>query len=88
MRTLSASEIKRRGIIAVEQMLPAGPVHIIKNNQLKFVVLSEEDYENLIRMTKAKKGLGLSQMLEKKSTGTMTRRNIDQRVKKMRDEWE
>lgn len=88
MRTLSASELKRRGIIAVEQMLPGGPVHIIKNNQLKFVVLSEEDYQNLLQMGKSKKALGLSQMLEKPSTGTMTPHSINQRIKKMRDEWE
>ena len=87
MRTLSASEIKRRGIIAVEQLLPAGPVHIIKNNKLKFVILSEEDYENLILRAKPKKGLGLSQMLEKPATGTMNRRSIDQRIELLRNEW-
>ena len=88
MQTLSASEIKRRGIIAVEQMLPGGPIHIIKNNKLKFVVMSEKDYENLILRTKHKKGLGLSQMLEKPATGSMNRRSINQRIEKMRTEWE
>lgn len=87
MRTLSASEIKRRGIIAVEQMLPAGPIHIIKNNKLKCVVLSEKDYENLILKSKHKKSLGLSQMLEKPATGTMNRHSISKRIEKMRNEW-
>lgn len=88
MQTLSASEIKRRGILAVEQMLPAGPIHIIKNNKLKFVVLSEEDYQNLVQRTKHKKGLGLSEMLKKPATGTMSRRSINQRIEKMRNDWE
>jgi PHD/YefM family antitoxin component YafN of YafNO toxin-antitoxin module len=87
MRTLSASEIKRRGIVAVEGMLHEGPVHIIKNNKLKCVVLSEKDYENLILRAKPKKGLGLSHMLEKPATGTMSRRDINQRIEKMRNEW-
>ncbi len=88
MRTLSASEIKRRGIIAVEQMLSAGPVHIIKNNKLKFVVLSEKDYENLTLKSKHRKSLGLSQMLEKPATGTMNRRSINNRIEKMRNDWD
>jgi PHD/YefM family antitoxin component YafN of YafNO toxin-antitoxin module len=87
MRTLSASEVKRRGIVAVERMLPEGPVHIIKNNKLQCVVMSEKDYENLMLRAKPKKGLGLSQMLEKPATGTMNRRSINQRIEKMRNEW-
>lgn len=88
MRTLSASEIKRRGIIAVEQMLSAGPVHIIKNNKLKFVVLSEKDYENLTLKSKRRKSLGLSQMLEKPATGNMNRRSINNRIEKMSNDWD
>ncbi|HLA50796.1 MAG TPA: prevent-host-death protein, partial [Thermodesulfobacteriota bacterium] len=32
MNTLSAQEIKRKGISAVDEVLKEGPVHIIKNN--------------------------------------------------------
>ena len=39
MRTIAAREIKRRGIGVVEEALKEGPVHIIKNDRPRFVVL-------------------------------------------------
>lgn len=48
MRTIAAREIKRRGIGAVEEALKEGPVHIIKNDRPRFVVLDEEDYRELL----------------------------------------
>jgi len=49
MNTLSAQEIKRRGISAVDKSLKSGAVHIIKNNQPLYVVLSEKQYNELIQ---------------------------------------
>ncbi len=48
MNTLAAQEIKRKGISAVDEALKEGPVHVIKNNQPQYVVLSEERYRELI----------------------------------------
>ncbi len=48
MNTVSAQEIKRRGISAVEEGLKDGPVHVIKNNEPRYVVLSEEHYRELV----------------------------------------
>ncbi|MFA6291969.1 MAG: hypothetical protein WC637_09325 [Victivallales bacterium] len=48
MNTLSASEIKRRGIGAVDSLLAVGPVHIIKNNLPNYVVISEENYQQML----------------------------------------
>ena len=48
MNTLAAQEIKRKGISAVDKVLEDGPVHIIKNNQPQYVVLSEERYRELV----------------------------------------
>ena len=48
MKTIAAREIKRRGIVAVEDALKEGPVHIIKNDQPTFVVLDEEHYRELV----------------------------------------
>jgi len=48
MRTIAAREIKRRGIGAVEEALKEGPVHIIKNDRPRFVVLDEENYRELL----------------------------------------
>ena len=45
MTLMAAQEIKRRGISAVDEALANGPVHIIKNNQPQYVVLSEAAYQ-------------------------------------------
>lgn len=47
MNTVAAQEIKRRGISAVDDIIENGAVHVIKNNQLQYVVLTEERYREL-----------------------------------------
>lgn len=48
MNLLSAQEIKRRGMSAVDEVLANGPVHMIQNNQPQYVVLSEAAYNALL----------------------------------------
>ena len=48
MNTIAAQDIKRRGIGAVDEALKKGPVHVVKNNQPRYVVLSEKRYRELI----------------------------------------
>ncbi len=48
MNIIAAQDIKRRGIGAVDEALKKGPVHVVKNNQPRYVVLSEERYRELI----------------------------------------
>jgi PHD/YefM family antitoxin component YafN of YafNO toxin-antitoxin module len=48
MRTLPAREIKRRGIVAVDDALKVGPVHVVKEDRLAYVVMSEEQYQELV----------------------------------------
>jgi len=48
MNTVTAQEIKRRGISAVDEALANGPVRVIRNNRPRYVVLLEEDYEILL----------------------------------------
>jgi hypothetical protein len=43
MNSLTAREIKRRGMGAVDGPLGGGPVYVIKNNRPRYVVLREED---------------------------------------------
>ncbi len=49
MNTIPSPEIKRRGIGAVDAHLRAGPVHVIRNNEPCYVVLSEGDYQEMLR---------------------------------------
>ena len=48
MQTVPAREIKRRGIAAVDEALADGPVHVIRNDELAYVVLSEAQYRELL----------------------------------------
>ena len=48
MNTIPAQEIKRRGIAAVDDAIGRGDVHVIRNNQPQYVVMSEERYQALI----------------------------------------
>lgn len=48
MNAVPAQEIKRKGISAVDEALQKGPVHVIRNNQPQYVVLSEERYRELV----------------------------------------
>ncbi|MBN1363778.1 MAG: type II toxin-antitoxin system Phd/YefM family antitoxin [Syntrophaceae bacterium] len=48
MKTIAAQEIKRRGIGAVDEAISHGPVYVIRNNQPKYVILSEKDYESIL----------------------------------------
>jgi PHD/YefM family antitoxin component YafN of YafNO toxin-antitoxin module len=48
MNTVAAQEIKRKGISAVDEALKNGPVHVIKNNQPQYVVITETRYQELI----------------------------------------
>jgi len=48
MNTIPAQEIKRRGIAAVDDLIAKGDLHIIRNNQPQYVVLSQERYKELL----------------------------------------
>ncbi|MBI1732140.1 MAG: prevent-host-death protein [Gammaproteobacteria bacterium] len=48
MNSIPAQEIKRRGIAAVDDLIGTGDVHVIRNNQPQYVVLSEVRYRELI----------------------------------------
>jgi PHD/YefM family antitoxin component YafN of YafNO toxin-antitoxin module len=48
MNAIAAQDIKRKGISAVDEAMKEGPVHVIKNNKPRYVVLSEERYRDLI----------------------------------------
>jgi PHD/YefM family antitoxin component YafN of YafNO toxin-antitoxin module len=43
-----AQEIKRRGLAAVDELIAHGDLHVIRNNQPQYVVLSEARYQDLI----------------------------------------
>lgn len=48
MRTISAQEIKRRGINAVDDLVTEGPVYIITHNEPRYVVMEKTRYDELV----------------------------------------
>jgi len=48
IRTIPASEIKRRGISAVDEMLKEGPVYVIKNNCIQYIIMDRARYEAVL----------------------------------------
>ncbi|MBN1269745.1 MAG: prevent-host-death protein [Kiritimatiellae bacterium] len=48
MNIISAGEIKRRGISAVDKLAQDGPVHVVKESRARYVVMSESDYRQMI----------------------------------------
>ncbi len=81
--TLTVSEIKRRGMAAIEDGLRRGPVHIVKRNRPAAVVLSEDDYQRLTH-GKAATPPGLSAvqwLLGQPTTATRSKAQIDAALK-------
>lgn len=48
MNTIPAQEIKRRGFAAIDELIAKGDVHVIRNNQPQYVVITEERYLELV----------------------------------------
>lgn len=80
--TLTAAELKRRGMAAIEEGLRKGPVHIIKRNQPAAVVLSEADYRALSQPGKAEvQGMtALQWLVSQPPRSGRTKAEIDQRL--------
>lgn len=48
-KIISASEIRRRGLSAIDKALKHGPVHVIKDNEPTYVILAEAQYQELTK---------------------------------------
>ena len=87
MKTIAAQEIKRKGISAADEMLKEGPVHIIKNNKPKYVILSEERYEELLRAEDEVYRARIKASLEDLKAGRVKRfKNADELLKALSEE--
>lgn len=79
MNTLSAAELKRRGMAAIEEGLRNGPVRLIKRNKAAAVVLSEQDYQRLMgQQAPTPPGMtALQWLLAQPAAGTRSKADID-----------
>lgn len=83
MNAIAAQDIKKRGISAVDEALKEGPVHVIKNNQPRYVVLSEERYRDLIEAEGEAYGVRLRASLEDVKAGRVTRGTAKDLIKEL-----
>ncbi len=89
MNTLKAIELKRRGIAAIEEALAFGPVHILKHDRPTAVVVSEAEYQLLIRKKAGRKNLAaLDWIRDYQPTGKRTKADIDKQISEERSAWE
>lgn len=85
---LTAAELKRRGMAAIEEGLKRGPVRIIKHNRPAAVVVSTREYERLLRPNKPVAGdlTALQWLLaHPAAAGELGKADIDRRVRAERN---
>lgn len=46
-RTIRATEIRRRGISAVDKALKRGPVHVLRDNEPAYVIMAENQFREM-----------------------------------------
>lgn len=86
MNVISAQEVKRRGLAAIDDLIPQGPVHLIKNNTPQYVVLTEERYQELINMENETYIERLKLSLKEVKDGKIHRfKNVDDLLKAIDD---
>jgi PHD/YefM family antitoxin component YafN of YafNO toxin-antitoxin module len=89
MNILTAAELKRRGMAAIEEGLRRGPVHLMKRNKPSAIVISAEDYAQLSHGNAVKpRGMTAVQwLLDQPATGTKRKKQLDKVLRADRDEW-
>lgn len=90
MNTLTAAELKRRGMAAIEERLRRGPVHLVKRNRPAAVVLTEKQYAELSQGTQAIAQPGMTAiqwLLSQPAKGTKVRRQLTRELRAERDGW-
>ncbi len=87
MNTLTISELKRRGMAAIEDGLRSGPVHIFKRNKPAAVVLTEADYQRLAHGRVSTSGgvTAVQWLLNQRVAGKRSKAQIDAALKAERD---
>lgn len=83
MNTIPAQEIKRRGIAAIDELIARGDVHVIRNNQPQYVVLSEERYQELVAEANEAYIARVKASLEDVAAGRVKRGSVDELLKEL-----
>jgi PHD/YefM family antitoxin component YafN of YafNO toxin-antitoxin module len=89
MNSLTAADLKRRGMAAIEEGLRRGPLHLIKRNKVSAVVISAKDYARLSGSEAAREsGMSAAKwLLNLPVKGRKSKRQIDADLRSARDDW-
>ena len=91
MNTLTATELKRRGMAAIEERLRCGPVvHLIKRNRTTAVVISVEAYAELLQSRPASERprmTAIQWLLSQPATGSNSKRQLRRELRAERKNW-
>ena len=91
MNTIRASEVKRRGVAALEEAVEKGPVHVIKNNRPTLVVLNERQYAELSAGTAhtahSPRMSVWDYVVNRPHEGTRTKKEINAQIREERESW-
>lgn len=85
--TITAQEIKRRGISAVDEALQRGPVHVIQRNRPRYVILTEEEYGRLANWRQARADLW-DRLTAESTGGGRSKAEIDAQIAEERTDWD
>lgn len=80
MRTIPAKEVKRRGTGAVDEMIDEGPVHVIRNDRLMYVIMTEAQYEELVEARHEAELAGIREALDDVRAGRVRRVTAQQLI--------
>jgi PHD/YefM family antitoxin component YafN of YafNO toxin-antitoxin module len=84
MNAIAAQEIKRRGIAAVDDLIAKGDLHVIRNNQPQYVVLSEVRYQELVVAEQEAYYARIRASLEDVKEGRVKRGTADDLIKELK----
>ncbi|MES2682618.1 MAG: type II toxin-antitoxin system Phd/YefM family antitoxin [Pseudomonadota bacterium] len=98
MNAIPAQDIKRRGMSAVDALLAKGPVHVIRNNRPRYVILTEDDYSKLTRSASIPANTSAGDSIPRQNiwdfllsprpwVGTRSKEDIDAQIAEERDSW-
>jgi hypothetical protein len=89
MNTLNAVDIQQRGMLAIEEALAFGPVHIVAGNKPAVVVLRESDYQALLPQNSIQhNNTTFRWIMDFKPSGMMSKKAIDIQITKERNSWD
>jgi hypothetical protein len=80
-RTIAAKEIKRRGIGVLDESLREGPIHVIRNDRLTYVVMLEEDYELLMEDAALAESVRVRESLQDYREGRFKRSTAEELIR-------